>query len=131
MEVGTITFEMLVSSLSEVVSWSSYQKGTVWYFDKTLGEDAMIVDDNQFQNMLGMYKSEMSCKLLLIVVDKTIFEQHFVAQQHILAEDPLQPALELQPEPLVVIPPEPTSPQRIAAEPQPEPNSPPDIFAEP
>ena len=131
MEVGTITFEMLVSSLSEVVSWSSYQKGTVWYFDKTLGEDAMIVDDNQFQNMLGMYKSEMSCKLLLIVVEKTIFEQHFVAQQHILAEDPLQPALELQPEPLVVIPPEPTSPQRIAAEPQPEPNSPPDIFVEP
>ena len=89
MEVGTITFEMLVFSLSEVVSWSSYQKGTVWYFDKALGEDAMIVDDNQFQNMLGMYKSEMSCKLLLIVVEKTIFEQHFVEQQHILAEDPL------------------------------------------
>ena len=95
MEVGTITFEMLVSSLSEVVSWSSYQKGTVWYFDKALGEDAIIVDDNQFQNMLGMYKSEMRCKLLLIMVEKTMFEQHFVAQQHILAEDPLQPALEL------------------------------------
>ena len=91
----------------------------------------MIVDDNQFQNMLGMYKSEMICKLLLIMVEKSMFEQHFVAQQHILAEDPLQPALELQPEPLVVIPPEPTSPQRTAAEPQPEPNSPPDIFAEP
>jgi len=74
--------------------------------------------------MLGMYKSEMSCKLLLIMVEKSMFEQHFVAQQHILAEDPLQPALELQPEPLVVIPPEFTSPQRTAAEPQPKPNSP-------
>jgi len=71
-EVGTITFDMMVSTLSSVVSWRSNQTATFWLFDKTVGEDAMIVDDNQFQNLLEMYKLEVHCKLHLIAVDKII-----------------------------------------------------------
>jgi hypothetical protein len=78
-EVGTITFDMLIANLSEVVSWSYNQKGTVWFFDKNVGEDVMILDDNQFQNMFEMYASEMHCKVL-IVVDNTLFQNHILPQ---------------------------------------------------
>ena len=133
MEVGTITFEMLVSNLCEEVSWSSNQMGTIWYFDKNLGEDVMIVDDNQFQNMFEIYKIEMHCKVLLVVVEKTSFQgfqHHSISEQHSLAEDPLQNALEKLTEPLVVIPPDSPAnaapPQIAAAEPEAEQQ--PDIF---
>ena len=35
----------------------------------------MLVDDVQFQNMFEMYKSEMHCQVLVIVMDKTVWEQ--------------------------------------------------------
>ena len=44
-EVGTITYDLLHSSLSSVVSWSSNQKATIWFFDKILGDDVMLVDE--------------------------------------------------------------------------------------
>ena len=53
-DVGTITFDLLLSSLSSVASWSSNQKATVWFFDKTMGEDVMIVNEVQFQNLFEM-----------------------------------------------------------------------------
>jgi len=76
MELGTITFDLLLSSLSSEVSWSSNQKATVWFFDKTMGEDVMIVNEVQFQNLFEMYKSEMHCQVILVVVEKTMLEQH-------------------------------------------------------
>jgi hypothetical protein len=75
-EVGTITFDLLLSSLSSVVSWSSNQKATIWFFDKIVGEDVMLVDEGQFQNLFEMYKSEIHCQVLLVVVDNTMWEQH-------------------------------------------------------
>ena len=57
MDVGTITFDLLLSSLSSVASWSSNQKATVWFSDKIVGEDVMLVDEVQFQNLFEMYKS--------------------------------------------------------------------------
>jgi len=59
-----------------VVSWSSNQKATIWFFDKTLGEDVMLVDEVQFQNLFEMYKSEMHCELLLVVVNESVWEEH-------------------------------------------------------
>lgn len=73
-EVGSISYDLLHSSLSSVVSWSSNQKATLWFFDKTLGEDVMLVDDVQFPNLFEMYKSEMHCQLLLVVVDNAVWE---------------------------------------------------------
>jgi hypothetical protein len=71
-EVGTITFDLLLSSLSSEVSWSSNQKAIVWFFYKTMGEDVMIVNEVQFQNLFEMYKSEMHCQVILVVVEKTM-----------------------------------------------------------
>ena len=59
-----------------MVSWSSNQKATIWFFDKTLGEDVMLVDEVQFQNLFEMYKSEMHCELLLVVVNESVWEEH-------------------------------------------------------
>jgi hypothetical protein len=69
-EVGTIIFDLLLSSLSSEVSWSSNQKATVWFFDKTVGEDVKIVNEVKFQNLFEMYKSEMHCQVILVVVEK-------------------------------------------------------------
>ena len=59
-----------------MVSWSSNQNATIWFFDKTLGEDVMLVDEVQFQNLFEMYKSEMHCELLLVVVNESVWEEH-------------------------------------------------------
>jgi len=68
-----------------------------------VGEDVMIEHDNQFQNLFEMYKQEILCRLHLIVVDKTVFQQPCLPQVDTTA---LQPYTELQPEPLVVLPPD-------------------------
>ena len=36
----------------------------------------MLVDELQFQNLFEIYKSEMHCQVLLVVVDNTVWEQH-------------------------------------------------------
>jgi hypothetical protein len=59
-----------------VVNWSSNQKATFWFFDKTVGEDVLLVDEAQFQNLFEMYKSEMHCQLLLVVVNQAVWEEH-------------------------------------------------------
>jgi hypothetical protein len=71
-ELGIITYDLLYSSLSSVVSWSSNQKPIIWFFDKTVGEEVMLVDEAHFQNLFEMCKSEMHCKLLLIVVNQSV-----------------------------------------------------------
>jgi uncharacterized protein YrzB (UPF0473 family) len=37
-----------------------------------VGEDVMIVNEVQFQNLFEMYKSEMHCQVILVVVEKTM-----------------------------------------------------------
>jgi hypothetical protein len=74
-EVGTITFELLLSILSNEVSWSSNQKATFWFIDKSMGKDVMMCNDMQFQNLFEMYKSEMHCQVILVVVDKNVLGQ--------------------------------------------------------
>ena len=53
-EVGTLTLDLLFSSLSSAVSWSSNQKPTIWFFEKTMGEDVMLIEEVQLQNLIEM-----------------------------------------------------------------------------
>ena len=46
----------VLSRLSSEVNWSSNQKCGIWFYDKTLCEDVMLVDDVQLQNMFEMYE---------------------------------------------------------------------------
>jgi hypothetical protein len=71
-EVGMVTFDLLLSRLSSEVSWSSNQVVTISFFDKTLCEDVMLVDDVQFQNMFEMYKSEMHCQVFVVVTNENV-----------------------------------------------------------
>ena len=36
----------------------------------------MIVNEVQFQNLFEMYKLEMHCQVILVVVEKTVWKQH-------------------------------------------------------
>ena len=36
----------------------------------------MLLDDAHFQNLFEMYKSEMHCELLLVVVNESVWEEH-------------------------------------------------------
>lgn len=121
MELGTVTFDLLLSMVSSEVNWSSNQNGTIWFFDKTLCEEVMLVDDVQFQNMFEMYKSEMHCQVLVVVKDKTVWEQPICvlpaninpalkpATYTELQLDLLLPDLGMQPGPRMQ--PEPTDPE--------------------
>ena len=131
-QIGALTVDQVLSSLSSAISWSSNQTATLWFFDKAVGEDVMIEHDNQFQNLFEMYKQEMLCRLHLIVVDKTVFQQPCLPQVDTTA---LQPYTELQPEPLVMLPPnidaaipadplEPTVPEAKLSDAEPNPSEP-------
>jgi len=131
-QIGALTVDQVRSSLSSAISWSSNQTATLWVFDKTVGEDVMIEHDNQFQNLFEMYKQEMLCRLHLIVVDKTVFQQPCLPQVDTTA---LQPYTELQSEPLVVLPPDidakipadplvPTVPEAKLSDAEPNPSEP-------
>jgi len=50
--------------LAKEVQWSSNQCGRLWFFDKNLGEDVRLVNDNHLLDMFAMYKVEMCCQVL-------------------------------------------------------------------
>ena len=92
----------------------------------------MLVDDVPFQNMFEMYKSEMHCQVLVVVMDKTVWEQPLCvlpadinpALKHAtyteLQLDLILLDLGMHPGPLM----QPEPPQPIDPEPQPDPTMP-------
>lgn len=48
---------------------------TIWFFNKNAGEDVRLVDEVQFQNLIGMYKSKMHCQVILVVLDKALWDE--------------------------------------------------------
>jgi len=131
-EVGTLTLDLLLSSLSSAVSWSSNQKPTIWFFDKTMGADVMLIEEVQLQNLIEMYKSKMHCQVLLVVADKTVWEEHqFDALEPMCVippdTEPMHPEPQfeptMQPEPMQLDPMQPEPMQ-----PEPEQPSMPNIF---
>lgn len=70
-EFGSLTLELLLSSLCKKLNLSSDQSPTVWFHDKTLHEDVRIPNEIQMLDMFQMYKEERSCQVIVGVFDKT------------------------------------------------------------
>ena len=75
-EIGTFTFELLMNSLRNEVKWALNQDATVWFFDKRIGEDVRLTNEIQMLDLYEMYKSEMSCHILVSVFAKTVCDDH-------------------------------------------------------
>ncbi|CAN6217262.1 unnamed protein product, partial [Urochloa humidicola] len=75
-EVGSLTVENLMQSVSNEVECGENQCATVWFYDKTMEEDVRIVDDVQMATFFDMYKTEMQCQLVVSVLDKSLCEAH-------------------------------------------------------
>ena len=70
MEIGSFSLNLLVSSLLKEVNWGSNQSSTVWFYDKRMGEDVRLDNEIQMIDMFEMYKSEMSCAIVVGIFDK-------------------------------------------------------------
>ena len=69
-EFGSLTLELLLSSLCKELNLSSAQKPTVWFYDKRLHEDVRLANEIQMVDMFEMYKEERSCQVVVGVFDK-------------------------------------------------------------
>ena len=65
-----------MSSLLEEVNWGSNQFATMWFYDKRMGEDVRLDNEIQMIGMFEMYKSEMSCVIVVGIFDKALVESH-------------------------------------------------------
>jgi len=68
-EFGSLTLELLLSSLCKELNLSSTQKPTVWFYDKILHEDVRLANEIQMVDMFEMYKEERSCQVIVGVFD--------------------------------------------------------------
>lgn len=93
-EVGALTLDLLLTSLSNEVKCGETQCATVWFFDKRIGEDVRLVDDVQMSDLFEMYKTEMHCQVIVTVLDKGLCDAHDL--DHL--------------EPICVVPPSPENP---------------------
>ncbi|CAN6203127.1 unnamed protein product [Urochloa humidicola] len=75
-EVGALTVEKLLSSVSNEIEFGESQVATVWFNDKRMCEDVRLVDDVQLAHLFEMYKTEMHCELIVSVLDKSLCEAH-------------------------------------------------------
>jgi len=67
---GSLTLELLLSSLCKELNLSSAQKPIVWFYDKRLHEDVRLANEIQMVDMFEMYKEERSCQVVVGVFDK-------------------------------------------------------------
>ncbi|KAG2662152.1 hypothetical protein PVAP13_1KG529901 [Panicum virgatum] len=74
MEIGSFTLNLLMSSLLKEVKWGSNQSASVWFYDKRMGEDVSLDNEIQMIDMFEMYKSEMSCAIVVGIFDKVVVE---------------------------------------------------------
>jgi len=110
MEIGSFSLDLLMSSLLKEVNWGSNQSATVWFYDKRMGEDVRLDNEIQMIDMFEMYKSEMSCAILVGIFDKALVENHIEHEFDDLT-------------PLCVIPPD-DPPVDVPTSTQPNPNTP-------
>jgi hypothetical protein len=74
-EYGSLTLELLLSSLRTELNLCTNQTPTVWFFDKSLNEDVRLVDEIQMVDLCDMYKEEMSCDVIVGVFDRATCEE--------------------------------------------------------
>ena len=110
MEIGSFSLDLLMSSLLKEVNWGSNQSATVWFYDKRMGEDVRLDNEIQMIDMFEMYKSEMSCAIVVGIFDKALVENHIEHEFDDLT-------------PLCVIPPD-DPPVDVPTSTQPNPNTP-------
>ncbi|CAO2142307.1 unnamed protein product [Urochloa humidicola] len=65
-----------MNSLRNEVKWVENQDATMWYFDKTNGEDAKLTNEIEMLDLYEMYKSEMSCHVVVSVFAKSVCDEH-------------------------------------------------------
>ena len=75
MEIGSLSLSLLMSSLLNELNWGSNQSATVWFHDKRIGEDVRLDNEIQMIDMFEMYKSEMSCAIVVGILDKALVER--------------------------------------------------------
>ena len=75
-EIGSFSLELLLESLSKELKWGPNQVPTVWFVDKRCGEDVRLVDERQMTDLFEMYKSEMSCRVIVSIFDKDVVAEH-------------------------------------------------------
>jgi len=68
-EFGSLTLELLVSSIANELNVPSNQLPTVWFFDKRLHEDVRLISEIQMVDVFEMYKEEMGCQLVVGLFD--------------------------------------------------------------
>jgi hypothetical protein len=68
-EVGSFSFDLLLTSLCNEFQWSSSQSPNVWFYDKKVGEDVKLKNDFQMHDLFEMYKDQMRCQVIVGVLD--------------------------------------------------------------
>ena len=68
-EFGSLTLELLVSTITNELNVPSNQLPIVWFFDKRLYEDVKLISEIQMVDVLEMYKEEMGCQLVVGLFD--------------------------------------------------------------
>jgi len=63
-EIGSFSFDLLMTSLSNAVKWYPTQCPAVWFFDKRVCEDVILENQFQMNDMFEMYKEQMSCQIV-------------------------------------------------------------------
>jgi hypothetical protein len=95
-DFGSLTLELLLSSIANELSVPSKQLPTVWFFDKRLHDNVRLISEIQMFDVFEMYKEEMGCQLVVGVFDNSLYDD---------AEfDDLQPLCAFAPEVIFEIP---------------------------
>ena len=64
-EIGSFSFDMLLTSLCNEFQWSSSQSPSVWFYDKRMGGDVKLENDLQMHDIFEMYKDQMQCDFIV------------------------------------------------------------------
>jgi len=71
-EIGSFSFELLMTSLCNAVKWSRTQCPTAWYYDKRVCEDVRLENQFQMNDIFEMYKDQMRCQIVVGVFDQSV-----------------------------------------------------------
>jgi hypothetical protein len=64
-EFGSLTLELLLSSIANELSMPSNQLPTVWFFNKRLHDNIRLISEIQMLDVFEMYKEEIGCQLVV------------------------------------------------------------------
>jgi hypothetical protein len=72
-EIGSFSFDLLMTSLNNAVKCSATQCPVAWFFDKRVCEDVRLANQTQLNDMFEMYTEQMSCQIVVGVYDKSVW----------------------------------------------------------